>query len=48
MGRTTVRGEPNTRGAVKLLFPGAWDSSRPLSGDGLRNRAKDAWKEASL
>jgi integrase len=31
-----------------LLFPGAWDPTRPLSADGLRNRAKKAWTEAGL
>jgi integrase len=31
-----------------LLFPGAWDPTRPLSGDGLRNRAKKGWREAGL
>ena len=31
-----------------LLFPGAWDATRPLSGDGLRNRAREAWKDAGL
>ncbi len=31
-----------------LLFPGAWDATRPISGGGLRNRAADAWKEAGM
>lgn len=31
-----------------LLFPGAWDPSRPASPGGFRNRAADAWREAGL
>ncbi|MEK6328670.1 MAG: tyrosine-type recombinase/integrase [Actinomycetota bacterium] len=31
-----------------LLFPGAWDASRPASPGGFRNRAADTWKEAKL
>ena len=31
-----------------LLFPGAWDSTRPLSGGGLRNRATEAWRDTGL
>jgi integrase len=33
---------------VGLLFPGAWDSTRPLSAGGLRSRAKKAWRNAGL
>ncbi len=31
-----------------LLFPGAWDPTRPLSGGGLRSRAAKAWKDAGI
>jgi integrase len=31
-----------------LLFPGAWDSTRPLSGGGLRNRAAQVWERTGL
>lgn len=31
-----------------LLFPGAWDQTRPASAGGLRNRAAAAWTEAEL
>lgn len=31
-----------------LLFPGAWDSTRPIAGGGLRNRARKTWREAGL
>jgi integrase len=31
-----------------LLFPGAWDATRPASPGGSRNRAADTWKEAAL
>ena len=30
------------------MFPGAWDSSRPASPGGFRNRAADTWREANL
>lgn len=31
-----------------LLFPGAWDPTRPASPNGLRKRARDAWAEAGF
>jgi integrase len=31
-----------------LLFPGAWDSSRPACPGGFRNRAKRAWRKMGL
>jgi integrase len=31
-----------------LLFPGAWDASRPVSPGGLRNRAGATWRGAKL
>jgi integrase len=34
--------------ASGLLFPGAWDATRPASPGGFRNRAADTWKEAAL
>ena len=34
--------------AEGLLFPGAWDSTRPLSGEGLRRRCADSWREPGL